>query len=61
MTKCPKCDCTRITGPTYHRLGWGGEHLRYTCARCGYVDKRPCKDSLAKDYADGVPPKGPSW
>lgn len=44
MTNCPKCSGTRILGPTYMKLGYGQEVLRYTCQRCGYYQDEPTHD-----------------
>ena len=50
MTSCPKCSSTRISGPTYRRLGWGGEALIYRCGRCGYQEQRPTRDAIGPNF-----------
>jgi hypothetical protein len=45
MHICPKCQSTRIVGPTYIKSGYGQESLRYDCARCGYRHEEPTADA----------------
>lgn len=44
MDSCPKCGCTRISGPRYTKDFLGRERLFYNCARCGYVKYGPTLD-----------------
>lgn len=45
MDQCPKCSGKHIDGPHYVRSQYGGESLKYRCARCGYSKHEPCDDA----------------
>lgn len=51
MHRCPKCCSTRIDGPKYRRLGWGGEALEYRCVACGYTEQGPTADAAVSRNA----------
>lgn len=44
MTRCPKCGSHSIGGPSY-RQDQFGEHLSYSCLRCGYEQTKPTLDA----------------
>lgn len=51
MVSCPKCSSGRIHGPAFGLGPYGGEHLRYTCAQCGYSATTPTDDAMQKQGA----------
>lgn len=51
---CPKCGHNEpLRGPVYHAAGLfeRKDSLMYSCARCGYIEHKPCKDANKDDLA----------
>lgn len=51
MINCPKCRSYRITGPSYHKGGYGSygqESLVYRCSECGFQSHEPTADADAQ-------------
>jgi transposase-like protein len=50
MISCPKCNSSRIRGPTYRKRSFGREALEYVCDRCGYS----CDEATADNRKDAT-------
>lgn len=56
MIECPKCGSFQIRGPFYTKEQGNKccpEYLSYMCGKCGYEEKRPCKDAEGKENKKG--------